>query len=74
MSDRLAAVLDFCEMSGLDADEVPWVDASIAVHFQTLDVDERLQWDVDALVVASTRFRPVAVDFLHRFIVCRKVE
>lgn len=74
MSDRLAAVLDFCETRGPDVDEPLWDVAAIVVPFVTLDEDERLHWDMDALVLASTRFRPVHVDYLHRFVTCRKVE
>lgn len=72
MSERLAAVLRFCETHGLDADEPPWADASIAVPFSTLDADARLHWDVDALVLSSLRYRPVHVDYLHRYVTCRR--
>lgn len=72
MADRLAAVLDFCETRGLDADEPPWDIASIAVPFSTLDADARLSWDVDALVLASLRYRPVHVDYLHRYVICQR--
>lgn len=73
-ADRLAAVLHYCEARGLDADEPPWDVAAIAVPFVTLDADERLHWDadVDALVLASARYRPVHVDYLHRYVICQR--
>lgn len=74
MSDRLAAVLYAAPDGG---DEPPWASlpaGSIAVSFARLDTtDPRFVWDGEALTVEGRRFRPVHVDWLHRYLICRPI-
>ncbi len=51
---------------------------AIAISFGLLDTDaDRIRWDHDALVLDVTpeplRYQPVYADWLHRYIICRRV-